>query len=87
VQDRMNELVGHVELAPFADRAEVLAAAIKEFEKRGWLIEEAPRLSTIGFFCNREGVRWFVHIVRFNPARNPSHSRSKPSQRATRTHP
>jgi hypothetical protein len=67
VQDRMNELVAQVELAPFADRAKVLATTIEELEKRGWTVESAPRLAVVGFFCSRDGERWFVHIVHYDP--------------------
>jgi len=63
----MNELVAHVELAPFTDRAQVLAATIEQLEKRGWTIESAPGLAAVGFFCNRNGERWFVHVVHFDP--------------------
>ena len=67
VQDRIDELVFHVELAPLADPEQVLAATIEQLEHDEWMIEGAPSLA--GFFCNREGERWFVHIVHYDPTR------------------
>ena len=67
VQDRMNELVSYVELAPLADLALTLAATIEQLEKQGWMIEEPPRLPFAAFFCNRDGERWFVHLVHYDP--------------------
>jgi hypothetical protein len=81
VQDRTNELVGHVELAPFTDHEEVLSATVEELRRRGWMIEVAPRLSSVGFFCHREGERWFVHIVHYNPTQSHGDSRRSTSGR------
>jgi hypothetical protein len=69
VQDHIDELVFHVELAPLADPEEVLASAIEQLGTHGWMIEGAP--SCAGFFCNRDGERWFVHIVHYDPTRRP----------------
>jgi hypothetical protein len=81
VQDRTNELIGHVELAPFTDHEEVLSATVEELQRRGWMIEVAPRLSSVGFFCHREGERWFVHIVHYNPTQSHGDSRRSTSGR------
>jgi hypothetical protein len=67
VQDRMNQLVAHVELAPFMDLPLVLSVLSEQLQRRGWTIEAAPRLAVVGFFCNREGERWFVHLVHYDP--------------------
>jgi hypothetical protein len=80
VQDRMDELIGHVELAPFTDHEEILSATIEELQRRGWMIEAAPRLSSVGFFCHREGERWFVHIVHYNPTRSCPYERPRARQ-------
>ena len=69
VQDRIDELVFHVELAPLADLAQVLAATIEQLEEHGWRIEGTPSFG--GFFCNRDGERWFVHIVHYDPTWRP----------------
>jgi hypothetical protein len=83
VQDRMNDLVGQIELAPFADHREVLSATIEELQRRGWMIEVAPRLSSVGFFCHREGERWFVHIVHYNPAQHKAQKSVMPVSSAS----
>jgi len=67
----MNDLVAHVELAPFADRARFLSELSAQLEQRGWTIEVAPGLAMVGFFCNRDGERWFVHVVHYDPCHKP----------------
>jgi hypothetical protein len=67
VQDRVDELVFHVELAPRVDLEQILAITIEQFREHGWTIEGTP--SFAGFFCNRDGERWFIHITRYNPTR------------------
>ncbi len=74
VQDRIDELVFHVELAPLADLAQILAETIEQLAEHGWMIEGAP--SFAGFFCNRDGERWFVHIVHYDPTWRERHDRS-----------
>ena len=63
----MNELVAYLELSPFADLAQMLSVLREQLQMRGWTIEAAPRLAPVGFFCNRDGERWFVHIVHYDP--------------------
>jgi hypothetical protein len=82
IQDRIDELVFHIELAPLADLAQILAETIDQLEEHGWMIEGAPSLT--GFFCNRDGERWFVHIVHYDPIRRARHGRS--SCAASRAH-
>jgi hypothetical protein len=78
VQDQMNELISHVKLAPLTDLPEILSMTMEQLRTRGWRIEVAPRLSSVGFFCSRDGERWFVHIVHYDPALQrpgrPAHS-------------
>lgn len=71
VRDRHHELVSHVELAPGADPAQVLAEAMERLEREGWQHEEAPCQSFAGFFTNRDGVRWLVHVAYCDPAASP----------------
>jgi hypothetical protein len=71
VQDQMNELISHIKLAPLTDLPEILSITMEQLRTRGWRIEVAPRLSSVGFFCHRDGERWFVHIVHYDPARQP----------------
>jgi len=67
VQDRIDELVFHLELAPLTDLTQILAATIEQLGNDGWMIEGVPSLA--GFFCNRDGERWFVHIAHYDPTR------------------
>jgi hypothetical protein len=67
VRDRYHELVSHIELAPGADPEQVLGEAMERLEREGWQHEEPPNNRFAGFFTNRDGVRWLVHIAHVDP--------------------
>jgi len=82
VRGEISELISDIELAAGADLAQVLAEAMEKLEGEGWEMEEPPNASFAGFFCRRDGVRWFVHIAHVDP-----HAERNASDRSVWTAP
>jgi hypothetical protein len=81
VSDMQGRVLEATSLEPGTDLFAVLARTMDRLEAEGWSIEDDGRYGS--FFCNRDGVRRFVHIRPTDPAvtdlYGPSTSESCPT--------
>ena len=66
VSDMQGRVLDATSLEPGTDLFAVLARAMDRLAAEGWTIEDDGRYGS--FFCNRDGVRRFVHIRPTDPA-------------------
>jgi len=66
VRDMQGRVLDSTALEPGTDLYAVLARAMDRLAAAGWSIEDDGRFGS--FFCNRDGVRRFVHVRPTDPA-------------------
>jgi hypothetical protein len=66
VSDMQGRVLDASYLEPGTDLYAVLARAMNRLAAEGWTIEDDGRYGS--FFCNREGVRRFIHVRPTDPA-------------------
>jgi hypothetical protein len=66
VSDMQGRVLDASSLEPGTDLYAVLARSMDRLAAEGWTIEDDGRYGS--FFCNREGVRRFVHVRPTDPA-------------------